>query len=59
MGSIPIHQSKTLYDPSDPDAAALAANLKKWSSFYKRFRGPAGCTMPGRGGKARRLKADA
>ena len=40
MGSIPGFHSNLLYDPADPDADALAMNLKEWTTLYKTYSSP-------------------
>jgi hypothetical protein len=37
-GTIPSFRSATLWPTADPDASKLEANVKKWVSFFKRYR---------------------
>ena len=43
----PYFHTARLFDPADPDAAALAAVITRWTSFYRAYRNPRPSGAPG------------
>ena len=43
----PYFHTARLFDPADPDAAALAAVITRWTSFYRTYRNPRPSGAPG------------
>lgn len=43
----PYFHTGRLFDPADPDAAALAAIITRWTAFYKTYRNPRPSGAPG------------